>query len=69
MTKSISPTAVDLGPDATVEEKIIAYRLDGLSVAGIAKKINIPHGEVHATIAAWSAAYFGPSRRSDSWRS
>lgn len=46
-------------------DKIVALRQDGLSVAGIAKKLNIPHGEVHATMAAWSAAYFGPNRRSD----
>jgi DNA-binding transcriptional MerR regulator len=65
MTKSISPTAADLSPDASTEERIIALRQDGLSVAGIAKRLQIPHQEVHATIPTWSASYFGPNRRPD----
>lgn len=65
VTRSISPTAADLPPDAPVEERIIALRQDGLSTAGIAKRLQLPHAEVHAVISDWAAGYFGPNRRND----
>jgi hypothetical protein len=40
-------------------------RQDGLSTAGIAKRLQVAHAEVHAVITDWAAGYFGPNRRND----
>jgi hypothetical protein len=64
VTRSLSPTAADLPADASVADRIVALRCDGMSVAGIAKRLQVPHAEVHAALADWAAGYFGPDRRS-----
>jgi len=63
VTRSVSPTAADLLPDAPIEDRIVALRCDGMSIAGIAKRLRVPHAEVHAVLADWAAGYFGADRR------
>jgi hypothetical protein len=65
VTRSISHTAADLPLDAPIRDRIIALRQDGLSIAGIAKRLQVPHAEVLAVITDWAAGYFGPNRRND----